>query len=45
VVKSLKSVYSPKLMLAQDGQVILLDEPFTGVGGKTEEQIIVCCVG
>ncbi|WP_458792594.1 manganese/iron ABC transporter ATP-binding protein [Yoonia sp. MH D7] len=27
--------------LAQDGQVILLDEPFTGVDVKTEEQIIV----
>ncbi|WP_311200892.1 manganese/iron ABC transporter ATP-binding protein [Leisingera caerulea] len=26
--------------LAQDGQVILLDEPFTGVDVKTEEQII-----
>jgi manganese/iron transport system ATP-binding protein len=26
--------------LAQDGQVILLDEPFTGVDAKTEEQII-----
>lgn len=26
--------------LAQDGQVILLDEPFTGVDIKTEEQII-----
>ena len=27
--------------LAQDGQVILLDEPFTGVDVKTEEQIII----
>jgi manganese/iron transport system ATP-binding protein len=27
--------------LAQEGQVILLDEPFTGVDVKTEEQIIV----
>lgn len=27
--------------LAQDGQVILLDEPFTGVDVKTEDQIIV----
>lgn len=27
--------------LAQDGQVILLDEPFTGVDVKTEEQIVV----
>ncbi|WP_299828924.1 manganese/iron ABC transporter ATP-binding protein [uncultured Roseobacter sp.] len=26
--------------LAQDGQVILLDEPFTGVDVKTEEQIV-----
>ena len=26
--------------IAQDGQVILLDEPFTGVDVKTEEQII-----
>jgi len=26
--------------LAQDGQVILLDEPFTGVDVKTEDQII-----
>lgn len=26
--------------LAQDGQIILLDEPFTGVDVKTEEQII-----
>ena len=26
--------------LAQDGQVILLDEPFTGIDVKTEEQII-----
>ena len=26
--------------LAQDGKVILLDEPFTGVDVKTEEQII-----
>ena len=26
--------------LAQEGQVILLDEPFTGVDVKTEEQII-----
>jgi len=34
--------------IAQDGQVILLDEPFTGVDVKTEEQIIsspsaACC--
>ena len=27
--------------LAQDGKVILLDEPFTGVDVKTEDQIIV----
>ncbi len=26
--------------LAQEGQVILLDEPFTGVDVKTEEQIV-----
>ena len=26
--------------LAQDGQIILLDEPFTGVDVKTEEQIV-----
>ncbi len=26
--------------LAQDGQIILLDEPFTGIDVKTEEQII-----
>ncbi len=26
--------------LAQDGQVILLDEPFTGVDVKTEDQIV-----
>ena len=26
--------------LAQDGQVILLDEPFTGIDVKTEEQIV-----
>jgi ABC-type Mn2+/Zn2+ transport system ATPase subunit len=28
--------------LAQEGQVILLDEPFTGVDVKTEEAIIGC---
>ena len=26
--------------LAQEGKIILLDEPFTGVDVKTEEQII-----
>ncbi len=29
--------------LAQGGRVILLDEPFTGVDVKTEEEIIACC--
>jgi manganese/iron transport system ATP-binding protein len=28
--------------LAQEGQVILLDEPFTGVDVTTEKQIISC---
>jgi len=31
--------------LAQEGQVILLDEPFTGVDVKTEDQIIVLLKG
>jgi manganese/iron transport system ATP-binding protein len=31
--------------LAQEGQVILLDEPFTGVDVKTEEQIIALLKG
>jgi ABC-type Mn2+/Zn2+ transport system ATPase subunit len=28
--------------LAQGGRVILLDEPFTGVDVKTEDQIVAC---
>ena len=31
--------FSPRA-LAQDSQIILLDEPFTGVDVKTEDQII-----
>ncbi|MCO4317839.1 manganese/iron ABC transporter ATP-binding protein [Phyllobacterium sp. 21LDTY02-6] len=31
--------------LAQDGQVILLDEPFTGVDVKTEEAIVALLLG